>query len=123
MNEDIYIEYKEYLKDDYAKNCMEIIYDEINNIFKKIYLYNCDYGTIEAKNSKKEIHIWESEDNAQSGSYLNKHYPVICLNGKVNDPEVEENIIRENLSYIDKLNIEKEKIEIINNAMNYLRRI
>jgi hypothetical protein len=123
MSENIHIEYKEYIKEDYAKNYMEIIYDKINNFFTKIYIYNWEYGIIDVKNNKKEIHKWENEDDAQFGSYLNKHYPIICLNGKTNDPAIEENIINENIKYIKTLNIEKEKMEIINYALKYLKDI
>jgi hypothetical protein len=123
MNGKIHLEYKQNLRTDYTGNYIEIIYDKENNIFEKIYLYNFKYGIIEFSKMKKQIHKWETEDDAQSGSYLNRHYPVICLDGIATDKELEDKIVAENMNYIVTLNLEQTKIEIINNAINFLKSI
>jgi len=123
-NENIlHLEYKESLTPDYARNYLEIIYDETKEIYEKIYFYNSEYGTIQIVNNKKNIHKWETEDQAQKGSYLNRNYPIICLNGVADDIQLENNIIEENLKYIKKLNINEKDFKIIDNAIQYLRGI
>jgi hypothetical protein len=121
MNDKVHLEYKQSLKTDYTGNYMEIIFDKKNNIFEKIYLYNHKYGTIEFSGNKKQIHKWEMEDEAQYGSYLKRHYPIICLDGITEDRELEENIIGENMNYIAALNLEKSQTEIINTAIDFLK--
>jgi len=116
----LHLEYKEDLKEDYCKNYFEIFYDENRKIFQKIYLYSSQYGTIELKNGKKEIHKWETEDEAQANSYLNRNYPIICLDGIANDSELEKNIILENMNYIKTLKLKEQEMFVINNAINYL---
>jgi len=124
MNNNIlHLEYKEELTPDYARNYLELFYDETKETFEKIYLYNSEYGTIEVVNSKKKMNKWETEDQAQSGSYLNKNYPIICLNGVTDDAQLENNIIEENLKYIKTLNINEKHGKIIENAIQYLRNI
>ncbi|MDR2471188.1 MAG: hypothetical protein LBD09_03645 [Treponema sp.] len=114
------MEYKENLKSDYAKNYFEIFYDELRNIFKKVYLYNYQYGTIEIENGKKKIHKWETEDEAQTDSYLNRNYPIICLDGMTNDPVLENNIIAENMKYIHTLELSDHELLIIDKAVKYI---
>jgi hypothetical protein len=121
MNDKIHLEYKQNLRTDYTGNYMEIVFDRKNNIFEKKYIYNFKHGIIEFSGNKKQIHKWETEDEAQYGSYLNRHYPLICLDGIADDRELEENIIRENMNYIRTLNLEKSKIEIINTAIDFLK--
>ncbi|GHV86628.1 hypothetical protein AGMMS50230_22360 [Spirochaetia bacterium] len=123
MKGHIHLEYSEKLNSAYTKSYIEIIFDEDNKVFEKIYLYSSRYGIIEIINGQKEIHKWETEDEAQSGSYLKKHYPVILLNGNTEDIEIENNIIKENIHYIDTLNLGNDEIRIINMAIEYLRSI
>ena len=123
MNENIHLEYKSSLKKDYAENYIEIIYDSIKKKYIKIYLYSWKYGTIDLNNGKKEIHKWETEDDSKTGSYLNRNYPIICLNGETKDENIEDGIIEENIKYINTLIIDNDKKIIINNAIKYLKKI
>jgi len=116
-----HLEYKEMLKIDYTKNYFEIIFNNCNRIFEYIYLYNFEYGSLKYKNGKKETHKWETEDEAKKESYLNKHYPIICLNGLVNDKETENKIIEENIKYIKTLKLSKNESALINMAVKCLR--
>ncbi|MDR0321511.1 MAG: hypothetical protein LBI28_08410 [Treponema sp.] len=123
MNPDkIHLEYKESLTEDYTKNYFEIIYDKNNGAFEYIYLYNSRYGTLEYKDGKKEIHKWETEDEAQDGSYLNKNYPIICLDGVTDDRLLENNIIEANMEYIKTLELQEEETEIINSGIEFLKK-
>jgi len=117
----LFFKYKEALTQDYTRNYLEIEYDELNGNYIKIYFYNSEYGTIEIINNKKEMHKWETEDEAKSGSYLKRNYPIIGLNGVSFDNQLENKIIEENLKYINKININKEELDIINNAVKYLK--
>jgi hypothetical protein len=123
MNPDkIHLEYKENLAADYAKNYFEIIYDTHTGVIEYIYLYSYKYGTLKYNNGKKEIHKWETEDEAQGGSYLNKNYPIICLDGVTDDRILENNIIEENINYIKTLKLPENETEIINWGIEILRK-
>jgi hypothetical protein len=119
----IHLEYKENIKPDYCKNYFEIYYEDIKNIFKSIYLYNSQYGTIKIENGKKEIHKWETEDEAQAGSYLKRNYPAICLDGITSNPIIENNIIIENMNYIKTLGLTEKELLIIEKAIKYLNEV
>ncbi|MCL2800469.1 MAG: hypothetical protein FWD28_01745 [Treponema sp.] len=123
MNNILHLEYKELLTPDYTRNYLEIKYNESNKEYIKIYIYNSEYGTIEIVNGKKEMHKWETEDEAKTGSYLNRNYPIIGLNGVSDDSRLEDLIINENLKYINKIKPSKKELEIINNAVKYIKNI
>jgi hypothetical protein len=113
MNENIiHLEYKEMFSKEYTGNYLKIIYDKNKNTFNKIYLYNYKYSTINIEKSEKIVHKWETEDQAKEGSYLNRNYQIICLNGIENDKTLENNIIMENMNYVNKLNIKNENLKI-----------
>ena len=121
MEDNIYnIEYKELLTQDYTRNYLEIKYNENINKFIKVYLYNSEFGTIEIINNKKEVHKWETEDEAKNGSYLKRNYTIIGLNGITDNKILENKIIDENLKYIKKINIKEKELEIINKAIQYI---
>jgi len=121
MEDKIYnIEYKELLTHDYSRNYLEIKYNENINKFIKVYLYNSEFGTIEIMNNKKEVHKWETEDEAKSGSYLKRNYTIIGLNGITDNKILENKIIDENLKYIKRINIKEKEMEIINKAIQYI---
>ncbi|MCL1817985.1 MAG: hypothetical protein FWG35_03575, partial [Spirochaetaceae bacterium] len=61
-----------------------------------------------------------TEDEAQQGSYLNRHYQIICLNGITQNRQIEDGIINENMKYIETLNLSEEESEIIRSAIKYL---
>ena len=122
MSEKIHLEYRESLSREYTGNYIEVIFDATNNNFDKIYLYNSEHGTITFEKGKKEIHRWENEDEAQSGSYLAKHYPVICLNGITDGPVTERMIIEENHKYISTLHLDEEKIRIMEEAFRIIKK-
>ena len=116
----MHLEYKQKFKEDYTGNYLEIMYDEDNFKFVKIYFYSSKYGTIEIINNKKEVHRWETEDEAKSGSYLKRNYPIIGLNGMTNNKQLENKIIEENINYLKEINIKEEEIKIVNKAIQYL---
>jgi len=111
---------KELLTQDYTRNYLEIKYNENINKFIKVYLYNSEFGTIEIINNKKEVHKWETEDEAKNGSYLKRNYTIIGLNGITDNKILENKIIDENLKYIKKINIKEKELEIINKAIQYI---
>ena len=121
MSEKIHLEYAESLNREYTKNYIEIIFDKTHNNFDTIYLYNSKHGTITFEKGKKEIHRWENEDEAQSGSYLDKHYPILCLNGITADPVTERKIIEENHKYITTLHLDEEKTRILEEAFRMIQ--
>ena len=116
-----HLEYKEMLRADYARNYIEIIFDKTNKTFDYIYLYNSRYGTIHFENGKKEIHKWETEDEAQTGSFLNKNYQIICLDGITFDKDIEIKIIEENSRYAKTLKLNDDEANIINSAIECLK--
>ena len=121
MNSKTHLEYKSLLKPDYTENYLEIIYDKDKNLFETIYFYNWEHGTIKLENGKKVMRRWEEESEAQTGSYLKRHYPVICLNGVTYDTDTENKIIEENMKYVKSINTKPEEMEIINNAIILLK--
>lgn len=49
---------------------------------ESLYLNSSEYGTVEIDASGAlTCHSWETEDQAKSGSYLSRRFPVILHNG------------------------------------------
>ncbi len=113
---------KELLRSDFTKNYLEIDYDEKLKRYNVVYLYNYAHGTISLVDGIKEVHRWESEEEAESASYLSRRYTSVFLDGMVNDSGTEDDIIREVLKYIDKQTISSEEQEIILRALDFIRK-
>lgn len=117
------IEYKESLRSNFTKNYIEIEYDETRKQYVSIYLYNYAHGTISVTGGRKEVHRWESEDEAESVSYISRRYTTVILNGAPDDPETEGHIIQSISDYIDAAPIPPKDREIISGAFDYIKLI
>jgi hypothetical protein len=121
MSDNIKLEYRKIFRKDFTGNYIEIIYNKENNKFERIYFYDSENGTWEYQNGIKKIHRWENEDEAQSGSYLNRRYTSRLLNGEVDDPIAEDKIIRASCDFIKTKDIDEEERKIINEAFNIVK--
>jgi hypothetical protein len=117
----IKLEYRKKFREDFTAYYVEIIYDKENNKFERIYFYDYMNGTIKYEKDIKEVHRWEDEDEAQFGSYLNRRYTTILLNGIVDDPVIEDKIIGSNYEFIKTINIKENELEILNKAIKYIK--
>jgi hypothetical protein len=124
MNEEYtHIEFKEELRENFTQNYLEIKYSAKENKFIEIYFYNSDYGKIKFANGKKEVHTWETEDQAINNSALGKHFTQVCLNGVNTNPETETKIIKENIKYLKTQKIDNASVKIIKEAITLVKSI
>jgi hypothetical protein len=117
-----HIEYKEELRENFTKNYLEIKYNAKENEFIEIYFYNSDYGKIKYINGNKEMHTWETEDQAIKNSSLGRHFTQVCLNGVSTDMDTENKIIKENVEYLKTQKIDNATIKIINEAIRLIKK-
>lgn len=82
------------LREGFIKSSLSLIYNEETGAVNEVVLNHYKYGIIAIKDGYKDVHRWESEDEAQKHSYLSKHYPTTLLNGPVNDSAFEEALIK-----------------------------
>jgi hypothetical protein len=101
INDNLVLKYSEELRADFVKNFCKIIYNEKTGKYTKIFINTYELGTLEWINGSTELHRWENEDEAQSASYLSKHYTQRILDGHLKDPDAEKimlGIIQESLA-------------------------
>ncbi|MDR1390097.1 MAG: hypothetical protein LBJ31_09005 [Treponema sp.] len=113
--------YQKKYRRDFTAIYTEIIYDDKNKTFELIYFYDSESGTLELKNGIKKIHRWEDEDEAQSGSYLNRRFTTVLLDGAANDSATEDRIINANLSYIKTLHVGERETALIGSAVKKIK--
>jgi hypothetical protein len=118
----IKLEYIKKLREDFTGNYIEIIYDKEKDEFDKIYLYDSENGILDYQNGIKKMHRWENEDEAQAGSYLNRRYTSILLDGVTDDLAVEKKITESSRGFITKKDIKNEEMKIINKALHTIGR-
>jgi hypothetical protein len=115
------IEYCKNLRKDFTAYYVEIVYDEETCQFDYVYFYDFENGIIEIKEGKKEVHRWESEKEAQSGSYLSRRFTAILLDGITTDNKVEEGIIKNNYEILLSEKANEEDMKIVNKAIEYIK--
>jgi hypothetical protein len=120
-DENIKLEYIKRLREDFTGNYIEIIFNKEKDVFTRIYFYDSKHGTLEYLNGIKKVHRWEDEDEAQSGSYLNRRYTSILLDGIISDPVREERIIESTYTFIKEINVKKAEMEIISKAIGIVK--
>jgi hypothetical protein len=82
------------LREGFVKTSISISYNEETGTVHEAVLNHYKYGIIVIKDGYKDVHRWESEDEAQRGSYLSRRYTTILLNGVVDDKEFEESLFK-----------------------------
>lgn len=86
------IEYYDYLKPNFINTALIINYNNNSNTITSATLQSNSFGVITLNNNKIEVHIWESEDQVTSISYLSKRFPTILLNGITNNKHIRNSI-------------------------------
>jgi hypothetical protein len=88
VDENLVSKYCRELRRDFVRTYLKVIFDAGGKI-AKVYINTYDYGTLEYKNGVLEMHRWENEDEAQSGSYLARRYTLRIQDGIVrgDDPK------------------------------------
>jgi hypothetical protein len=117
----IKLEYRKKFREDFTGNYIEILYDKEQNQFERIYFYDSEHGTLEYQNGIKKIHRWENEDEAQSGSYLNRRYTSVLLDGIADDPNVENEIIKSSYNFIKTINLGEDETKILTNVFDMMK--
>jgi len=82
------------LREGFVKTSISLSYNEETGAVDEVTLNHYKYGIIVIKDGYKDVHRWESEDEAQRGSYLSRRYTTILLNGVVDDREFEESLFK-----------------------------
>lgn len=82
------------LREGFVKSSVSLVYNEKTGSVNEVVLNHYKYGIIVIKDGYKDVHRWESEDEAQKVSYLSRHYPVKLLNGPVKDSAFEESLVK-----------------------------
>ena len=121
FNQTIVLKYCEELREDFTKNYCKLVFSETGNC-EKVYINCYEEGTLEYKNGFMEIHRWESEDESQSLSYLNKHYTQRLLDGIVTDVGTKTRILEIIRSSICAADIEAEDRSFFVNALDFLEK-
>ena len=80
------------LRDGFVKSSVSVTYDRETGAVTEVVLNHYKYGIIVIREGYKDVHRWESEDEAQKGSYLTRRYTTILLNGVVDDSAFEESL-------------------------------
>jgi hypothetical protein len=119
INEHIVLKYCEELRTDFTKNYMKVIVNEAGAL-EKVYINTYELGTLEYKNGRIEMHRWENENEAQSGSFLSRHYPQRLLNGVVDEPAAKADMIGIIKSSMNGASIEPEEKLIFEKALVFL---
>lgn len=88
------ISFASYLKKDYVAKSL-VVYVGRNDLIEKIFFSSNEHGTVEWVNGAglKNCHRWESEEQAQSPTYLTKRYTSILSDGAVGIDYARETII------------------------------
>ncbi len=87
------IQFSHDLRKGFVRSSIVIKYNPIDRSTPSIYITHYLFGVIEIDEGIKSVHTWESESQAQSGSYLSRRYPVTLMNGVNNDSDFESNFL------------------------------
>jgi hypothetical protein len=122
INETIILKYCEDFRVDFSKNYCNVVFSETGNC-EKVYISSYEAGTLEYKDGVLEMHRWENEDEAQSVSYLSRHYTQRLLDGVVDGADIKANMIGIIRSSIAEAAIEAEDRRLFETALNLLENI
>jgi len=114
------VNYSEYLREDFILCCIKLKYISSTLDILEAYINHYEYGIIEIKKEKKEIHKWETEEQSHDSSYLSRRYTVTLLNGINSDTDFENNFIETVIIFIKNSNI---NLEIKNNLYSVMEKI
>ena len=119
INDIIVLKYCEELRADFTKNFCKVIFSEQGNL-QKIFINCYEAGTLEYQNGAVEMHRWENEDEAQSSSYLSKHYTQRLLDGVIEGDDIKSKMIEIIKSSIREAAIEDEDRILFDKAFKHL---
>lgn len=87
------VQFSHDLRKGFVRSSIVIKYNPIDRSTPSIYITHYLFGIIEIDEGIKSVHTWETESQAQSGSYLSRRYPVTLMNGINNDSDFELNFL------------------------------
>jgi hypothetical protein len=119
VDETLVFKYCQELRRDFVKNYLKVIFDAGKTI-TKVYINTYDCGTLEYKNGVLEMHRWENEDEAQSGSYLSRRYTLRIQDGAVNGDDAKQAIIGIVRSSIEADTIAEQDRKRFDQALDFL---
>jgi hypothetical protein len=119
VDENLVSKYCQELRRDFVKNYLKAIFGSDGKI-AKIYINTYDYGTLEYKNGALEMHRWENEDEAQSGSYLARRYTLRIQDGIVKGDDPKRIMIDIVRSSIESDTIAEEDRKRFDEALDFL---
>lgn len=96
------ISFASFLKKDYIERAM-VIYLDANGIISKLFFSSNDHGSVEWINGQglRNSRAWESEDEAQSQSYLSRRYTAILSDGNAGNEYARKRIIPDVLDNLE----------------------
>ena len=121
FNQTIVLKYCEELRKDFTKNFCKVVFNETGDC-KKVYINCYEAGTLEYKSGFLEMHRWESEDEAQSLSYFNRHYTQRLLDGVVEGTDIKTRMIELVRSSMSSASIETEDRSFFVKALDFLEK-
>ncbi len=88
------ISFASFLKKDYVDKAM-VIYLDAKGVISKIFFSSNDHGSVEWINGQglRNSRAWESEEDAQSKSYLTRRYTAILSDGAAGNDFARDRII------------------------------
>jgi hypothetical protein len=86
-------------------------------IYPEIFFNTYEFGTLEIKDGSMEMHRWESEDESQETSYLNKRHTLRMLDGIVTGGDTKANILKTIVASLNTKTIDDEDAAIISKAL------
>jgi hypothetical protein len=117
------IDYSEYLREDFILCSIKIKYKKRLFDIIEAYINHYEYGIIEIKDGKKEIHVWETEDQSQSSSYLSRRYTVTLLNGVNTNKDFENKFIETVIKFIIHSSMDSKIKNILNKLIKRIKKI
>jgi hypothetical protein len=119
VDKNLVFKYCQELRRDFVKNYLKVIFDAGKTV-TKVYINTYDCGTLEYKNGVLEMHRWENEDEAQSGSYLSRRYTLRIQDGAVNGDDAKQAMIGIVRSSIEADAILEQDRKRFNQALDFL---
>ncbi|MDR2143492.1 MAG: hypothetical protein LBP29_03885 [Treponema sp.] len=122
VDENLVSKYCQELRRGFVRNYLKVIFDASGKV-AKMYINTYDYGTLEYKNGVLEMHRWENEDEAQSGSYLSRRYTLRIQDGIVKGDDPKQTMIGMLRSSMESNTIAEEDQRRFDDALNFLEKV
>jgi len=117
----VIVKYSENLRDDFVLCSIRIKYININLEIMEAYINHYEFGIIEIKDGKKEIHKWENEEQSQNNSYLSRRYTVTLLDGITTDVDFENKFISAVMEFIENSKLDRKSKQNVTQILNKIK--